>query len=205
MSYENAPATLLLATHCACCGRPLVDAASVEAGVGPECRKRHGFADAQLEPDWSAVARETDGLVAVAELFPHGIDAAEATWRLGGLETRRVANLLVNRIAAYQQGPHVAQLTNAVRALGFVKLAARIAHRLATVRIDEAGGEYLVRTPYTEEGHYQLKSLPYAARRFDRSARGWRVLRHAKRELFGALRRAFPGHIASGPKGLFTL
>ena len=41
--YENAPATKMLASHCACCGRPLVDSKSVEIGVGPECRKRHGF------------------------------------------------------------------------------------------------------------------------------------------------------------------
>jgi hypothetical protein len=40
MSHENAPATKLLATACACCGRNLVDAESVETGIGPECRKR---------------------------------------------------------------------------------------------------------------------------------------------------------------------
>jgi hypothetical protein len=28
MSYENAPSTRLLATHCACCGRSLRDANS---------------------------------------------------------------------------------------------------------------------------------------------------------------------------------
>lgn len=39
-SYENAPATKLLATACACCGRALVDAVSVESGIGPECRKK---------------------------------------------------------------------------------------------------------------------------------------------------------------------
>lgn len=39
MSYTNAPATRLLATHCAICGRALVDADSVSQGVGPECRK----------------------------------------------------------------------------------------------------------------------------------------------------------------------
>jgi hypothetical protein len=43
MSYETAPATILLATHCACCARPLVDSKSVELGMGPVCRKRHGF------------------------------------------------------------------------------------------------------------------------------------------------------------------
>lgn len=42
MSHENAPATKLLATACACCGRALVDAVSVETGIGPECRKNFG-------------------------------------------------------------------------------------------------------------------------------------------------------------------
>lgn len=45
MSYENAPATYMLATHCAFCGRPLVDAQSVETGVGPICRSRWMVAD----------------------------------------------------------------------------------------------------------------------------------------------------------------
>lgn len=43
MSYENAPATKLLATRCAVCARPLVDAVSVEAGIGPDCREKYGF------------------------------------------------------------------------------------------------------------------------------------------------------------------
>jgi hypothetical protein len=40
MSYEAAPQTRLLATHCAVCRRPLCDSKSVEMGVGPDCRKR---------------------------------------------------------------------------------------------------------------------------------------------------------------------
>ena len=36
--YTTAPATKLLATHCVVCGRALVDATSVELGIGPECR-----------------------------------------------------------------------------------------------------------------------------------------------------------------------
>ena len=48
MSYENAPATRMLATHCAACGRPLVDATSVETGMGPVCRERYGY-DARSE------------------------------------------------------------------------------------------------------------------------------------------------------------
>jgi hypothetical protein len=39
-SYTDAPAVALLATHCALCGRPLLDAPSVECGMGPVCRSK---------------------------------------------------------------------------------------------------------------------------------------------------------------------
>ena len=42
-SYELAPATALLDTDCLCCGRALLDAASVTAGVGPVCRQNYGY------------------------------------------------------------------------------------------------------------------------------------------------------------------
>lgn len=35
-TYENAPATKMLATNCVVCGRALVDAVSVEMGIGPD-------------------------------------------------------------------------------------------------------------------------------------------------------------------------
>ena len=40
--YERAPATKMLDVHCAACGRPLVDAHSVETGMGPFCRTKYG-------------------------------------------------------------------------------------------------------------------------------------------------------------------
>lgn len=45
MSYENAPSTKMLATRCAVCRRALRDAVSVEIGMGPDCRKNHGYAE----------------------------------------------------------------------------------------------------------------------------------------------------------------
>jgi len=48
MSYENAPGTKMLATHCICCGRPLLDALSVEIGIGPKCRKNTGYDQVQV-------------------------------------------------------------------------------------------------------------------------------------------------------------
>jgi hypothetical protein len=43
MSYENAPSTILLATHCCRCNRPLRDAVSVETGMGKDCRDAVGY------------------------------------------------------------------------------------------------------------------------------------------------------------------
>lgn len=67
MSYENAPATEMLATHCAVCSRPLVDALSVELGIGPVCRSRHGF---DIEAD--------DGARERANAIVHAIAADQA-------------------------------------------------------------------------------------------------------------------------------
>lgn len=49
MGYEDAPATRLLATRCALCGRPLVDSVSVEIGIGPDCRRKVKFDNAISE------------------------------------------------------------------------------------------------------------------------------------------------------------
>lgn len=46
MSYLDSPATEMLASNCAFCARPLVDAQSVEVGIGPICRKKWMVADA---------------------------------------------------------------------------------------------------------------------------------------------------------------
>ena len=41
MSYEDAAATKMLAVKCCVCSKPLLDANSVEAGMGPTCRERY--------------------------------------------------------------------------------------------------------------------------------------------------------------------
>jgi hypothetical protein len=51
MSYENARSTILLATHCLLCGRPLRDVKSVEIGIGPVCRSRAGYDQDMDEAD----------------------------------------------------------------------------------------------------------------------------------------------------------
>ena len=84
--YETAPATLLVATHCACCARPLVDAVSVERGCGPDCSRRYGIADAQ---------GPADALTALACLYravtenPALVEAADSCRRTHSSQQRK--------------------------------------------------------------------------------------------------------------------
>lgn len=218
MSYENAPATKMLATHCACCARPLVDAESVELGIGPDCRKRHGFKAAQAEPSWDAVGDALRGSPLGGEsVLPGGAEAAEAAWRLGGLEVRKLANVLVHRIACEQGGAAVPAYVNAVRALGFIKLAGVLAHRLATVVIErDDAGFITVHSPYDEAAVAAFRALAHTqfassgmhaprAGRWDAAAKAWRFHPLCARALHATLVRCYPQRLALGPKGLFVL
>jgi hypothetical protein len=66
MSYENAPATKMLATRCSVCSRPLVDSVSVELGIGPDCRRRHGY-DIDVAPEIRAQANAIVHMIAVEQ------------------------------------------------------------------------------------------------------------------------------------------
>lgn len=195
MSYETAPATALLATACACCGRPLLDSVSVEAGVGPVCREKYGFGEAQASPDWTAYAA-----LAIEGAIPGNAQDA--------------ANFHVAQIA---RGAGPLDLTSrhiaAVRALGFRKLAERLAERAgdappvdATIRVDAVDGALAVRSPYNPLFTAAVKAIP--GRRFFKDGKDawWTVPATARKALWTALQQAYPaGTPVTGSKGTKTL
>lgn len=192
-NYEDAPATKLLATHCACCARPLVDATSVECGVGPECRKRHGW----NTPDHDV---ELAHAIAVAASLPADV-AAEM---LAGAEsTRQLANRIVHRIAIEQDGTLVITMTNVLEKIGFVKLSTRVSKRIAKVEISVEGATVIVRAPYNESAVAIMRSVQ--GRRWDREAKVNTYPTSSRPALFDALKKSYPGAVARGPKGLFLL
>lgn len=191
--YTAAHATVLVAVFCACCARPLVDAESVETGVGPECRRRHGYKRAESAPAWDLV-RELLAAHLETLAMPAGWDQ----------DQRRAANVLVHRIACEQDGELVLACVNALRALGFEKLADRMADRLAKITLRIEGSEIVIKAPYSEA----LFAIP--GRRYDRAEGVTRVavrssLEGAKAAVEDALTRGFPGAVVRGPKGLFAL
>lgn len=93
--YEDSPQAKLLATQCAKCGRPLVDAASVQSGLGPECRRKYG-----VSPTCSDEQREeANKLIYLVACQQTGIDVAKAAQRLRQLGFDKLAEVVEERVA----------------------------------------------------------------------------------------------------------
>ncbi len=191
MSYEDSVAAKLLATQCACCARPLTDAKSVETGMGKTCRKNHGFDKPDALIDFE-VASKIVGMSTMIGM-------------VGVTTTRDMANRLTYRIAAEQDSPNVPALVNALRSIGFTKLADRIADRLVSVTIEVVDGGFFVQASYSEEHVEAMRQVP--GRRFQKREdnKGDFVPEKAKRALFAALVDAHLGQYVHGPKGVFVV
>jgi len=206
MGYENAPATILLATHCAVCSRPLVDAESIERGIGPDCAKKHGFGLAQHAPRWQDAAsalRYVDVANVGEEIMEHlgAVDASDINPELA----RGYANRLTHFVACHQDGELVLAAVRAIEALGFVKLAERIASRMGCVRIEEQGDALVVRAPYNPDHVERMRQVP--GRRFVRETRGGYDLVpvSSKRALWAALKASFAGRLGVSARGMFVI
>lgn len=95
MSYTDAPATKMLATHCAACGRPLVDSASVEAGMGPDCRAKYGLPELD-----DATRSEANKLVYQIALDQTGPEVATALLALRQMGCEKLAERITKRLAS---------------------------------------------------------------------------------------------------------
>jgi hypothetical protein len=204
MSYENDPATALLATDCAVCNRALRDAVSVEAGIGPDCRRKYGYGEAQGDADWSAF----DGILAAA---PFDLVAALVPARG---DAHRTANILVHRAACAARDERAIH-ARLVGALGYTVLAAALARGAGdVVEVQPLDDESLtVRAPYSPAFNDALRRQRVGAR-WDREVRtsakrpgAWVVpaTATAKRGLLAALREAFTGTLLVSARGVTQL
>lgn len=96
MGYESAPATKMLATRCAVCSRPLVDAKSVELGIGPDCRRKYGF-DIEVDDNLRQVANCIVYQIALKQDSP---DVGKLCDDLSVIGFERLAARILERVAA---------------------------------------------------------------------------------------------------------
>jgi hypothetical protein len=214
-NYINAAATRFIATHCACCGKALVDADSVQAGVGPDCRRMHGYGVQTCTPDWTAARTILANFG--AELGAPETLLTDETPAVA----HAVANVLVHRFA--QSYKTARWIPDCLHALGYDKLGARCAKRARvklgavtspatgevriTSRTDRwtfKGREYTrevlaVSSPRDERFIAAVRALP--GRRWDADAKVWTVPVANKRPLWEAVRASFKGLPLVSAKG----
>ena len=220
MGYENAAATHFIATHCSLCGRPLVDADSVQHAVGPECRKRYGHGNPAKPADWMA---------ARTILANFGGDLIAADPDLMTTEdANRVANVLLHRYAVDFRTAK--WIPDALWALGYDALAERAAKR-ARIKIGQVTappaaptGEVRIGTRTDRwtwrDREYTREVLTIASpkhdgfiaavrgiegRRWDGEAKIWTVPVTERPALWAAVRRHFAGMTLVSDKGTTTV
>ncbi len=192
------PAADMLASCCACCGKTLVDADSVETGVGPVCREKHGYGTMQGPADWDAA------MAALGTIVPADVVAGWAH------DPHRAANALVYRVAVEQRGGNVLAYCAAIAALGYATMAARIMRRVdprgryadeagddaprgPAIRISAgADGLLVLASPYDPAAVEALRKVP--GRRWNGTANTFPAQMLAL--LVWALRQGYPGHAA---------
>lgn len=177
-TYENAVQTKMLASHCVICGRALVDAASVTAGVGPECR-----ANLNLPEIDDSTRKAANKLV---------YDAAIAA------QQGRIEDVL--KFANEIEGLGLTVLADKVR-----NRFTKAADREADISIEVDGNFYVVKTPFRRGNKEAFinawRNIP--GRSFKAGANYVPVTQKAA--LWKVLRKFFGGKYGMGPKGLFRI
>jgi hypothetical protein len=104
--YHDAPATKMLDIHCAICGEDLLDSKSVEYGMGPSCRSKHGFMGKNA-PNVSEEARKEGNRIvySIACGLP-GEHLMAAITRLREIGFDTLANVLIDRKVAVMVEDH---------------------------------------------------------------------------------------------------
>lgn len=178
MAYENATATRLLATNCIVCGRALVDAVSVETGIGPECREHFG-ADVDVTPEAHVAANKLVFQASIAAVKGHIAKVHEYAEQVKALGFTTLAEKMTGR---------------------FVN-----AERQADIVIEQSGEVYTVATPFRrgDKDAFIAAWRAIPGRRFSGGVNVVPVTEKAA--LWALLRQFFPGRWGKGPQGIFRV
>jgi hypothetical protein len=153
----------------------LVDAASVECGVGPDCRRNCG-----LESGVSEDVR---------------VEANRLTHEAAVL-ARRGAVGRVLELAGQIDGLGLTVLAGAIRD--------RFTHE-PVIRITESGGVLEVETPWKRDPEFVSAWRSIPGRRFDRDRNVNLIPASQRAAVWALLRRYFSKKYGIGPKGLFRV
>lgn len=194
MSYEEAPATALVATHCCVCGRPLLEAESLASGIGPICAEKTGYGREGLPPE---VRERVNKLVYQLAALGRSMQAVPLLTELRELGFSRIADRIEERFETMVE----------------VRLELRGDRRLQLEipRLDDAAFGRLLTDLRTVPG----RRVEQAWVRREEAAGGW-AEGEGKRTtipnktvsilaLYRVLSRHLAGKLAKSPKGVFVV
>ena len=183
MSYTEAPATKMLATNCVCCGRPLVDACSVELGIGPDCRE--GVFPEGVDQSDRKIANEHVFHASVAAQNGHVAKVLEYSEMIRALGFAELADKVASR---------------------FIEATAK-AKKNPDITISEDGEFLIVQTPFRRGDKEAFiaawRNIP--GRSYDRASKGNKIPKSQKAALWSLLKEFFPGKRGMGPSGAFNV
>ena len=174
--YTEAPATKMLDVRCLACGRSLLDAASIEAGLGPVCRKRVGLG--ALDEESRSIANHL--VYEMASTNPTPQRVAEVANQLQGIGASRLAALVATKALKPAVEVH--------RADGVLVVKTRWNPRFTSA--------FKASFDYGAERHMVRENGKFA---------GWEIPETIGGRLLCLLKEHFEGEILTSDKGLSVL
>ncbi len=184
MSYEDAPATKLVAKACCICGRPLLDAESIRSGIGPVCAEKTGFGRETLPP---GVRAEANRLIYELAALQKTASAIPRLVRLRDIGFVDIADRIEKRLETL-----VLIQIDHVKSVGLVVTVPKIE--------DKAMFDRLVADLRAIPGR-RWTEVPGREGKFNVIP----DVRGSIHALYKALSRAFAGVPSRSPKGLFLM
>lgn len=181
--YKNASASKFLATYCAACGGPLIDAISVDTGIGPICRREFGLLDASFTDEARHQANCIVYKVAVEQSEASFLEGAE---KLHGLGFEVLARKILARSKKFK-----------------AEQCAAVVAEEPSIFIENHGADMVVRTPRRDEALLAWRTIP--GRRWDWNLKANLIPVASKRALWDLLIHYYPGEVGFGIKGRFVV
>jgi len=180
-AHVNAKATKILATHCCVCSTPLVDAKSIQAGIGPVCARKY-LKNRDVETTPEEWGRAID-LLAGAKLVPDDVKGKALKRRD---DARHVCNLLVYWASTnYSDKSYVFECSQIIRMLGYVKLADKLEQDRTSAWLEQDEEFIYIHSRYEPDFPRVLRKHTWNAKWMPKPDKCWRVpLAHMSGALF---------------------
>jgi SWI/SNF-related matrix-associated actin-dependent regulator 1 of chromatin subfamily A len=201
MSYELALHTRKVASRCIFCHRALVDADSVQAGAGPDCRAKYGYYKPAGTPDDDMILA---GLLGAPDVMH---DQISPLFKARDYKAMAQKAIWHGALAAEHGGPGandaIAAAHTIAKGAGYTKVAERIMEMERSRGIQivrEAPGSLAIFAPVSDAWLTEVRKIP--GRRFVRAPQPRNVIPESSlRQAMAALSMVYPGQLMVGPEG----